>query len=69
MLAQLPDDGKLPRTFVDGKLQMVAPKDWTSGFFPGSLWYLYEATGDAKWRAAAELHRLLGSIKPTSSHP
>jgi len=38
---------------VDGQLQMVAPKDWTSGFFPGSLWYLYQATGDARWRTAA----------------
>ncbi len=53
MLAHLPDDGKLPRTFVDGKLQTVAPKDWTSGFFPGSLWYLYEYSRDPKWLAAA----------------
>ena len=53
LLAHLPDEGRLPRTFVDGQLQMVAPKDWTSGFFPGSLWYLYQATGDARWRTAA----------------
>jgi hypothetical protein len=53
LLAHLPDEGRLPRTFVDGQLQMVASKDWTSGFFPGSLWYLYQATGDARWRTAA----------------
>jgi len=53
MLAHLPEEGKLPRTFADGQLQLVAPKDWTSGFFPGSLWYLFEATRDVKWRAAA----------------
>jgi unsaturated chondroitin disaccharide hydrolase len=53
LLARLPDEGKLPRTFGDGKLQLVASKDWTSGFFPGSLWYLYEATGDTNWCAAA----------------
>jgi hypothetical protein len=56
MLAHLPADEKkpLPRTFENGKLVTIAPRDWTSGFFPGSLWYLYEATGDAKWRASAE---------------
>lgn len=54
MLAHLPADGKLPRTFEHGKLTTVPTRDWTSGFFPGALWYLFEATGDAKWRAAAE---------------
>lgn len=39
-----------PRTLdIDGNLVMVRSKDWTSGFFPGVLWYLYELTGDAKW--------------------
>jgi unsaturated chondroitin disaccharide hydrolase len=42
-----------PRTVENGEVKMVGPRDWTSGFFPGSLWYLHEATGDAKWRAAA----------------
>jgi hypothetical protein len=27
---------------------------WTSGFFPGSLWYTYELTRDPAWRARAE---------------
>src|SRR5690606_8368363 len=27
--------------------------DWTSGFWPGCLWYLYELTDDAKWKRAA----------------
>lgn len=27
--------------------------DWTSGFFPGSLWYIYELTGDQKAKEAA----------------
>ena len=42
-----------PRTVEHGDVKTVGPLDWTSGFFPGSLWYLYEATGDAKWRSAA----------------
>ena len=30
----------------EGKLITSDSKWWTSGFFPGVLWYLYEATGD-----------------------
>lgn len=56
MLAHLPADAAkpLPRTFEHGKLVTIPTRDWTSGFFPGSLWYLFEATGDAEWRASAE---------------
>ena len=42
-----------PRTVERGELKMVGPGAWTAGFFPGSLWYLYEATGDAAWKTAA----------------
>lgn len=28
--------------------------DWTGGFFPGGLWYLYEYTRKPEWKAAAE---------------
>ena len=30
------------------------PGAWTSGFWPGILWYLYEDTGDESWKKAAE---------------
>ncbi len=53
LLASVKDDPEIPRTFEKGKVVTVAPKDWTSGFFPGSLWYLYEFTRDPKWLAAA----------------
>ncbi|PZR29837.1 MAG: glucuronyl hydrolase [Citrobacter freundii] len=43
-----------PRTVEDGKLKLVASGDWTSGFFPGELWYLYESTGDKKWKEKAD---------------
>ncbi|MET0637421.1 MAG: glycoside hydrolase family 88 protein [Chitinophagaceae bacterium] len=33
-----------PRTLEKGQLRMVASRDWTSGFYPGELWYLYEYT-------------------------
>ncbi|SDF73015.1 Glycosyl Hydrolase Family 88 [Massilia sp. PDC64] len=42
-----------PRTVERGEPKMVGPGDWTAGFFPGSLWYLFEATGDATWKTAA----------------
>ena len=67
LLAHLPDEGKLPRSFVDGNLQMVASKDWTSGFFPGSLWYLYQATGDSSWRDAAMRHTALLEQEQTNT--
>ncbi|MGZ3756760.1 MAG: glycoside hydrolase family 88 protein [Mucilaginibacter sp.] len=38
-----------PRAFENGKLKLVNSQDWTSGFFPGVLWYLYDFTGDKKW--------------------
>ena len=27
---------------------------WTTGFFPGQLWLLYQATGSPQWLAAAQ---------------
>jgi len=50
---------KMPRTFENGKLVTVFAKDWTVGFFPGSLWFLFEATGNPKWRTAAEHYTAL----------
>ena len=43
---------------------------WTAGHFPGSLWYLYEATGDDffKTRAKAWTETLAPNAKVTTSH-
>lgn len=44
-----------PRTLApSGELQLVASRDWTSGFFPGVLWYLYDYTDDDFWMNQAE---------------
>ncbi len=44
-----------PRTLSPtGELVVVPARDWTSGFFPGYLWLLYQATGQARWKAAAQ---------------
>lgn len=46
--------GLLPRTIdTAGVLVTSNTGWWTSGFFPGSLWYLYEYSGDKKFRDAA----------------
>ncbi|NDW09648.1 glycoside hydrolase family 88 protein [Dysgonomonas sp. 520] len=43
-----------PRSIEDnGDLILVPSRDWTSGFFPGELWYMYEYTKDPKWEQAA----------------
>jgi unsaturated chondroitin disaccharide hydrolase len=46
----------LPRT-IDTAGNLVTAKSnwWTSGFFPGTLWYLYEYSKDAKIKEYAEL--------------
>ena len=44
-----------PRTLDSaGKLKLVASRDWTSGFFPGELWFLYEYTKKNEWKKKAE---------------
>ena len=44
-----------PRTTdAEGRLVSTSRHDWTPGFFPGALWYLYELTGDKKWVTYAE---------------
>lgn len=44
-----------PRTMKDGKVKYIDDiHDWTLGFFPGSLWYLYNYTKDDVWKKRAE---------------
>ncbi len=42
-----------PRTMEDGSVRLVRSQDWTSGFWPGMLWYIYESTGEEQWKDAA----------------
>ncbi len=44
----------LPRSVDGNQVKLVKPRDWTSGFFPGSLWYLYDMTGDSWWLEEAQ---------------
>lgn len=54
LLNTTPDTDSIPRTFQNGKVEMVDVEDWTSGFFPGVLWMLHYHTNDANWKAIAE---------------
>lgn len=42
-----------PRTADGNKTIYTSLSDWTSGFFPGTLWYLYELTQDEQWKESA----------------
>lgn len=48
------DEDSLPRSFEHGRLIKSDAHWWCSGFFPGTLWYLYEVTNDSKWKDYAE---------------
>ncbi|WP_225871092.1 glycoside hydrolase family 88 protein [Pedobacter frigiditerrae] len=48
-----PDPTKYLRSIDNGKLKATSSSDWTSGFFPGNLWYLYRLTRDERWKDAA----------------
>ncbi len=59
MLSEIADarEGKpelvSPRTLEKGNLKLVSSRDWTSGFFPGILWYLADYTGSNEWKKQA----------------
>lgn len=45
---------RMPRSFNNGKSITSDTEWWCSGFYPGSLWYIYEYTGDEQIKAEAE---------------
>ncbi|MEP2239344.1 MAG: glycoside hydrolase family 88 protein [Maribacter sp.] len=51
-------------------VRLVPYYDWTSGFFPGSLWYIYKYNQKDKWKAnAIKFTYALDSVKYiTNSH-
>lgn len=44
----------LPRTIHDNKLVSTDIYDWVSGFFPGTLWLLYDYTKKEEWKVEAQ---------------
>lgn len=68
-LEELP--GRLPKTIgPDGQLETSNEYWWTSGFFPGQLWYMYEFSGDENMKNKAELFlkRIENQQYVTDSH-
>ncbi len=57
---ELPPE-RFPKTFEKGKLQTSGSDWWCSGFYPGSLLYLYEQTRDTA--LYNEAHRILGVLE------
>ena len=59
-----------PRTLDEKKQVVYVPyDDWTSGFFPGSMWYMYQLTGDEKWeKLAVKYTEALDSVQYLTWH-
>ena len=53
MLKKAMDITCFPRTVKQDKLWCVPAEDWTSGFWPGILWYMYEYTKNNRWKDEA----------------
>jgi hypothetical protein len=69
LMKTLPQD-QLPRTFQNGKVMTVTPSAWVSGFYPGTLLYLYQYSEDtALSHEAIERLKLLEKLQfVTSTH-
>ena len=59
-----------PRTIDEkGNIVYVPIDDWTSGFFPGTMWLDYDLTKDEKWKKLAEKYTEdLDSVKYLKWH-
>jgi len=54
----------IPRSIKNGNIKYAQAYDWTSGFYAGSLWYLYKLSGDIKWKnRALDYTTRLDSVK------
>ena len=69
---EFPENG-MPNSIPSGsdQWQFTFAGGWTSGFWPGELWYLYEGTEDPFWKEAAirETEKMMSvAYKPARSH-
>jgi len=64
LLKTVPQD-KMPQSYKEGKLITKDISWWCSGFYPGSLWMIYEQTKDQEIKKEAE--RTLKIIEPNKT--
>ena len=58
-----------PRTVYDNKVMYIPMDDWTSGFFPGTMWLMYDLTEDNKWKEyGVKYTEQLDSVKNLKWH-
>jgi unsaturated chondroitin disaccharide hydrolase len=66
----IPTDRYPRMTTSTGNWETTGPSAWTSGFFPGVLWLMFEHTGNPLWRTRAETwtSRITGQRTRTDTH-
>ena len=47
-------EGVVPKTYSGKRVRTAVPKSWICGFYPGTLWYLYENSRNDSLRLLAE---------------
>lgn len=68
-LAGQPNTNRYPRTSKNGKLVTTPKTDWTEGFFPGCIWYVYQYNHKDSWKKdAIRWTEALESLKTLTSH-
>ncbi|WP_443944412.1 glycoside hydrolase family 88 protein [Pedobacter sp. AW1-32] len=65
-LAKNIPEGKTPQSFEKGKSINMDIKWWCSGFYSGSLWYIFEQTKDESIKKEAE--KALQILKPNQTY-
>lgn len=67
MMKQVPQD-KMPQSYDEKNKKFISYQRtwWCTGFYPGSLWYIYEQTGDPVIKTEAE--RALKVIEPNKTY-
>ncbi len=66
VLAKNVSPGKTPQSFAAGKPINMGIKWWCSGFYSGTLWYIYEQSKDTQTKAEAE--KALQLIEPNQTY-
>lgn len=68
LMKNVPADS-LPETFEKGRSKSISPKNWVSGFYPGTLFLLYQGTKDkTMYQAGLAKLPIMEPMKTIDSH-